>query len=1123
MAANKSTRCGLWVLGAVLLIWMGALAGCGPEIKQDSPPGESVKPVFDAEAGTVPLPNDAALDDQGTIPDREGIDADNAQGAFYQWLSTLHGWLPDQTIEIPFDAPLDLSTAEGGKTVYLYRKSGDTWESASIDDITQETRQVAVTQNGETTQIEGVRLVVTPESTPESGEEYAVVATKGLEGADGEPVLEPQAMFFAASQEPLVDDNGNKTIETIPDDRTARSLESLRQMLQPVFERASEDDINRDDVAIAFRWSTVRDPKTVLDPASRTLPLPNDAAMEEGGDDEWDVGRTLPELGNVGENTAQGHFEEYLDRLHGWLPSTSIELPVSDPLDPETVTTDNIQLWRQPDEGEPTRLELEEVVWDEETQTVTLEPKEDLERRTRYFAFATADVQGADGLSLKLPAALQMAIQPHPVLENGESTVDELSNEQAQRIAGLRNFLRPATQVIESEAGFTYDGLGAIWTWHTVKDTLVTFDPNSATFGFPNEFARRGENGGITLPTEGVSGPQQAIAEELNTRQGFATTAPGWIPVDGPVRAEDTMEKERSVFLRWVPTLGETNLSYELNYRSESGHITFTPERSFPRDTNREGTAGERNLVAGAVTTDLKGNQGWSVRPTPFFVFLRSPHPLIEDGEITVGPLRDQVESGELSMEQVQQLEQNRNRFNLLLLSAQSNADSIDARHDFATAFAFHPENSTQTVQERRARAIHEVEQRSQTNVRETQGDGDAPDDAQFEHVATSIGSAAFDTVEYVDPMDGTLRAPDASEVASAGISVFIPKTNNDCQRPFEVVVAQHGLGGNRFGPAEALADPLAEQCLATVTMDFPLHGDRQLEDAEAPPAGQFFSADIVRSKNNVLQSIVDVSVLVELIQNGALESLSPTNDQTFAQGDDSTVGYVGTSLGGFVGVPAVAVDPELQAAVFDSVGARYSRVLTQGELGGGLLQALRGAGIEPDSFAEFRTLSLLQWVAESIDPLAYARYLIQGQTPFDSKTGSGSNNELQEVTYSSDDGLASERMPEEARTNDILLQMAEDPNNDDDDPIVPNATTYDLAENIWETRSETDDDLREAENAFQAFEAPHGVLLQGESPAKARCARRQAANWLRQSLRSNDDPEVPDELQAGASACEQQ
>lgn len=1105
-----------WFLVCVLLLlsWT-VVGGCGPDIQQDSPPGASIQPVFDSEAGTVPLPNDAALDDQGTIPDREVEETESAQGVFYRWLSTLHGWLPSQTIEIPFDGSLDTSTIEAGKTVRLYGKTDEGWEARTIADVTHETTTFSVSRDGETTEIDGARLVVTPESEPTPDREYAVVVTKGLKGADGESVLEPRAMFFAASEEPLVDDNGDKTIESIPNDRTAQTLEKLRQSLQPIFDRAEEDDVARSDVAVAFRWTTVADPQTVLDPESQTLPLPNDAAMEEGGDDEWDTGRTLPELEHVGEKTAQGHFEEYLDRLHGWLPSTGITLPVSRPLDPETVTTDTLQLWRHPEEGEPSKLELERVDWNAETNTVTLVPKKDLERRSRYFAFATADVEGEDGYSLKLPVSLQMAAQPHPVVENDESTVEELSDEQAQRIDDLREFVRPAAKVVESEAGFSPEDLGAIWTWHTVRDTIVEFNPNSASFGFPNEFARRGEKGRITLPTDGLSDLQASIVGDLNQRQGFATTARGWIPFDGPVRADETLEKEKSVFLRWVPQLGSTSaLDYGIEYRDGSNHVTFTPNRPFPRDTSRTNNPDTQRLVAGAVTTNLKGNEGWPVRPAPFFVFLRSPHPLIENGEITVGALRDQVEAGELTMEQVKTLEENRVDFNRLLTFA-TGLDPVDARHDFATAFAFHPENSTQTVQEHRARAIARFEARNQANVRPTSGDDDTPSDVQMDHVAEQIWSAEFDTVEYVAPADGTLRKPTNAKAVGAGISVFIPKTGQDCSKPFEVVVAQHGLGGNRYEAAEALADPLAERCLATVTMDFPLHGERQLEDAETPPARQFFSPDVVRSKHNVLQSIVDVSVLVEAIQNGGLESLTATNDQTFVQDDDATLGYVGSSLGGFVGVPAVAIDPDLQGAVFNGTGARYSRVLTEGELGSGLVDALKSAGLQPETFGYLRALSLLQWLAEPIDPATYARYLVQGQSNFDT---------LDVLSYDVGDGsFSSDSMPEAARTNDVLLQMSQDPNNDGDDPVVPNSTTYNLASNLWETSDQTGEDLLNEQEAFQAFEAPHGFLIDdGAVPAKSRCARRQAAAWMAQSLESDAAPSLPSELRAGASACEQ-
>ena len=96
-------------------------------------------------------------------------------------------------------------------------------------------------------------IVAVPASTPKFGATYSVVVTKDVKGADGEEVSESSAVFFAASETPLIVDGQPQN--DVLDIETATSLEGLRLLLAPTFAAALEAEIPRDRIASAQSWT----------------------------------------------------------------------------------------------------------------------------------------------------------------------------------------------------------------------------------------------------------------------------------------------------------------------------------------------------------------------------------------------------------------------------------------------------------------------------------------------------------------------------------------------------------------------------------------------------------------------------------------------------------------------------------------------------------------------------------------------------------------------------------------------------------------------------------------------------------------------------------------------------
>ncbi len=909
-----------------------ASAGCLPDIAEDDEQDSPIEAVFDSQTSTIPLPNDIALDEEGTIPQQAcscpgGNPEQCANCDFLKWLDGLHGWLPEQTIEVPFTSPLDPSTVTP-EAVRLYRfdEQGGI-EQLDVQAVNHVERMVNVTgPDGEPTQIEGAVVQIIPASALQRRQQYAAVTTDALQGPGGEAVVAPQPLFFAASSEPLVDENGNKTIASLPDDETAQQLEGLRQFLRPVY----------------------------------------------------------------------AHIE-----------------------------------------SDATELTKKDIV------------------------------------SAQL--------------------------------------------------------------WTTVKDTFMSFDPTTGNIPVPNEFLRTGDGGRVSLPVPMNDPLQTPIFEELNSRIGFSTIASGWVPVDGTIDT-DTIDQNSAFMFQTQNSQRYDAETYELSWEPDWGQLTFTPLEPFVRDRALANENPQVPTLSGMIVTDdVQGPNGWSVKSEPAFVFLSSQFELIEGGatdpanftvdDILVDQLKPPAGADQQAIDQAKataaSLETGRQRFNSLLGLLELTLQ-ID-RDDLAVAFVFHPENAPLSAQARRAQALTKLSERdpagrevdavsidSWSTVDDPgtnyQGpDGQTPVD--LSNVARIQWTAEFDTVDFLNAQS---RLVDYESAASTtvGVSVFLPKRNGDsginqvCGQgddPFPVAIAQHGLTGWRVGTGRVMANELAARGIATVAMDFPGHGGRTTGAMTLHPSmrpansGQnFFSTDLIGSKNRALQSVVDVATLTEIIRSGGLETAIDENPATdcFADGDGATVGYVGNSLGGFIGLPAVTIDPTLEAGVFSSSGGKYIDVLTEGSLGGALTQALEQAGLTEGTFERFQTEQFLAWVAEPVDPFAFAPYL--------------QREDLDEVLFDPMSGLSNgDRLPDA----EVLMQMAVNPQSGDDS-VVPNATTEAVANAAGLS---LEDSTFSAPHGFIGFPDPN-PMTDGDVPD---CARRQAAQWLSDGLTGSTPPNVPSDLTA--------
>ncbi len=1114
------------------------LAACEEEPLR-APPVDRVEALFDPVEEIIPLPNDAAMRD-GKLPGLPGAEAGTAAGELSDYLSGLSGWPRTSGIEIPFTGPLNEETIND-ESVRLYR----------FDDGQLERVEVA-----QLIHVEGepaTKIHVIPAQGLVAGEQYAVVATNALEDARGNSVGMALPIWFAASRTSLVDADGQPALDLIPDEETAVSLEGLRQLYGPVFEQIEEgvggdDPVDRDDVVSMARWTMMPETAAAFHPDDAEVPLPNTVALDPDGTfpNSATCYMDMEEVGAEDRNNVI--FDSYISSLSGWPDSAPITLPLTGPIDPESIGADDVQIWKNDGESwariHNVHVSYREFAVDNCTaeqsegyaiDITLLAPNSEgemvptsMDERAEYFAFATRHITDPQGEYELVPEApLFLTMQPYPLVDDeGNSLVSILGDDDAQTLEGARQLVAPLIELVGDEYDLNHNDLAALWTWFTWNDTFAIFNPETGQIPFPHS-ALLGDDGTVNIPIPGgISSAQQGLLEALNKRTGFSQSAPGWVPLAGEID-EATLDHDSFLFAREgsVP-VGEDALS--LRYEHGMDRIVY--------ETVDPLRAGANHI--GAITPDLKGANGRPVKPTPIMVFLSMEDPLIVDGQSRVWALPDETEE---DIETLEALEEARSAFSPAFLFF----DLISGykRHEFGAVWGMFIEDPIDILRQYRALAIHEFAQRADRTARracEEDNSCMAPDDDpymvevgdEFEHpnhpglmvdmsnVSVIQRGGEFDALA-VDVETGTL----AEGGESVGFSIFIPEEEQDggqCEGPFDVVIAQHGLGGDRWQAGMGLANELASypNCMATLAMDLPLHGGRALGAGSTHPeslpetsGAGFLSDDFLDSKNNFVQAMVDLFVLTRIIEGedgeSGLEGLfSDILGDLPIGGDDQLftgrAAFAGISLGGIVGVPFTAVEPAVTSVALNGAGGRLTWLLLGDEdgpstIGEPLLDELAAMGMEPGSSDFFEAMVFVQWLADAIDPFIFADLATSGGLPtlsYDADQDSFANTTGATCSDDSDcDGgwecetvSGQEVCVEYVTASDVLLQMSVG------DRTVVNRATEALASELGVNLGPTT-----FEDVSHAFVAD----VDDTSPqfSAAQCAREQITAWLRSGL----------------------
>ncbi len=228
-----------------------------------------------------------------------------------------------------------------------------------------------------------------------------------------------------------------------------------------------------------------------------------------------------------------------------------------------------------------------------------------------------------------------------------------------------------------------------------------------------------------------------------------------------------------------------------------------------------------------------------------------------------------------------------------------------------------------------------------------------------------------------------------------------VPKTG---AAPWPVVIFQHGITSDRSAML-AIADALASVGFAAVAIDMPLHGlatghPLRLDDPEGlnlSVGERTFDLDLVENvegapsipgpdgtadssgthyinlsnllvtRDNVRQSVADLFALHE-----ALATMD--YDGGGAGFDTSNIYFIGHSLGAMVGVPFLALEPNIKEAVLGMPGGGIAKLLDGSATFGPIIAAGLGAKGVVKGTADYESfMGAAQTVVDAADPNNYA------------------------------------------------------------------------------------------------------------------------------------------------------
>ncbi len=764
-----------------------------------------------------------------------------------------------------------------------------------------------------------------------------------------------------------------------------------------------------------------------FDPDAKAIPMPNDA-VRDAARGQLDLPNDTPEdLARL--NESEQEFYRYLETLDGWSTLMSATVELTAPIDPRSVTGDNLQVWRW--SGVPARVDGARVHVSNDGTTVTIDPpRMGWTRGDRYVAVmrgGALGVAGARGERVECDAAFYFLRQQEPLdtpahehAFPGDTRAERQAN--ARKLEAIRQDLAPMFEFFEGR-GIPRAEVAAMWAFTTTLATELAMDKASQRMPLPIELMIDPHTGFVHLPEVPWDRPFEAAAKRrLAEYRGFGLSADLLFELTAP--ADPATVTAQTVRLYRLGASAPELVPADVTVMADRMHVAIAP---------RAGRLAEATSYAVVVGDGVRDADGAPIAVMPAGHFLTA-RTAVWGGGASLVPA--------VPAEDAEKLE--RARAQLAAALDRLGRDRILAAWPFTTLEVKAPLAEARGAAGRFGVSPHPA---SVTRQSPTQAILDFPLGVTSLLDVADVYHGTIASPFFLDARTAALRPDGGHEVQQVAFTLTVP--DDPKPGPMPVVIFGHGLVTERRFVL-AIAGQLAAKGFAAISIDFPYHGTRTYcakggpISVINPSTGEPLSLEPCKSGTtcNDLGRCVDASghgnhlarwPLIDLpIASGAIftdvNAIASTKDhflqalidlgaldRSLREGDwapllgrpvdQSRIYYTGQSLGGIMGAIFLGTSPDVARAVLNVPGADLIRMFHGSTFFRSHLDGLfTRNGIEQGSFEAVRLLAVASWIMDAVDPQhlgreAGQRALLLQMATLDFIIPNASTKELETVT----------------------------------------------------------------------------------------------------------------------------
>lgn len=711
----------------------------------------------------------------------------------------------------------------------------------------------------------------------------------------------------------------------------------------------------------------------VYDPAKSNLPAPNDLAMESGR-------VAIAPSANVSE--AENELKAGFNGLDGFSSGSTVRVQFTGALSAASVDASSVVAFDlgARARGPVVKAEVARAYADCDHSLSLTSATGFIPGHTYLFAVRGGEngVRGQNGEDVYESPAFHFLRAGKDLRQHADALPGKTRDEKlatAERLEAVRQKLEPHFQTLE-EKGLPRREVIALWTFTVHTRAEAVFDPNSRRIPFPNALLMDSKTGLVSLPAEPKDKPEQlALKAGFNTLDGFSTTAVWSIEATAPLdRATVTASTVRAFE---YPSLREVTELDRL-VSNDGKRLTVQPRLSSPLLQNQQYVV---------VLLGVKTLQGETLAAMPLPSVLKLSRPLVDDAGLTT--------VGSFCSDTAARLEAQRKQIDEVIQKAKLDRAQVSAVWSFKTMNLY-----------ARARALWETPYTQNLPLMLQNTKVESPLSL---NIAKKI-TGTFTTFDRLDPSTRAFRTNGSGEPRQVEFVLWTPKGVAAGQKA-RVVVVGHGLTSDR-NMAGPLAERLASLGMATMAIDFPLHGERTqctldshcssgstcaADGSCRKPNGakadfallsSFALADFPGSRTASLDAWVDVAnlfgtrdhfrqAIIDLSAQTRLIRLGDFSALTGGVGlDGNQLHYVGVSLGGIIGSEVAGIDPYFKSMLLNVGGADLVDLMQDSAVfGPRLREGLKAKGIEENTPAFEQFVNAARWALDEVDPLNLAPY----------------------------------------------------------------------------------------------------------------------------------------------------